>query len=546
MHNPVSSPLSTTIGIASALSALFIACSGGNGTPGPTVTPPAISGADVLTWHNDLARTGQNLSESMLTPSTVNSTNFGLRALWPVDGRVDAQPLYVGGTTMADGVRHNVLVAATEHDTVYAFDADKGSSLWKTTLLGAGETTSDDRGCGQVTPEIGVTSTPVIDRSRGAAGFVYVVAMSKNGAGQYFQRLHALELRDGTEIRGSPVTVKASYPGNGAASVSGLVSFDPAQYKERAALLLLNGALITTWASHCDISPYTGWIISYDAGTLAQLSVLNITPNGSGGSNWASGAGPAVDAAGAIYYLAANGTFDTLLTSAGRPAQGDYGNAFLRIGAASGLSVADYFATFDAVAQSNADGDLGSGGAIVLPDMMDASGQRRHLALGAGKDAQIYVVDRDAMGGFDPAQNHNYQTVSGVLAGSVYSSPAYFNGTLYYGAVGDSIRAFPFASARLPSSAASRTGTIFGYPGATPSVSANAGSAGIVWAVENAGTAVLHAYDASDLSKELYNSNQAATRDQFGAGNKFITPTVTAGKVFVGTTDGVAVFGLLH
>jgi hypothetical protein len=243
-----------------------------------------------------------------------------------------------------------------------------------------------------------------------------------------------------------------------------------------------------------------------------------------------------------MFYLAANGTFDTSLTTAGKPSSGDYGNAFVKVATASGLSVLDYFTMFDTVAQSYADNDFGSGGAMLLPDQVDAGGHVRHLALGAGKDANIYVVDRDAMGGFDPTGNHNLQVIAGALSGGVYAAPAYFNGKVYYGAVGDSIKAFAVGNAVVSSTPASQTGNVFPYPGATPSISANGTSGGIVWAVENSNPAVLHAYDATNLSKELYNSNQAGTRDQFGPGNKFITPTVVAGKVFVGTPNAVAVF----
>jgi hypothetical protein len=495
----------------------------------------------VLTWHNDIARTGQNLAESVLTPSAVSSGRFGLQGFWPVDGRVDAQPLYVASARMADGQTHNVLVVATEHASLYAFDADTGATLWKVSLLGTGETPSDDRGCGQVSPEIGVTSTPVIDRSLGG-GVIFAVAMSKNGS-QYFQRLHALSLQTAAEQAGSPVVVQAVYPGNGVDSVAGFATFDPKQYKERAALLLIQGAVITTWASHCDFLPYTGWIISYDEATLAQRSVLNVTPNGEGGSNWASGAGPASDAL-AIYYLTANGTFDTTLNASGLPMSGDYGNAFLKIGLTGGLAVLDYFTMTDTVAESNADEDLGSGGVVVLPDLADATGQVRHLALGAGKDSNIYVVDRDAMGGFSTLGNNNWQTLAQPQAGGYFSTPAYFNGTLYFGGVADAIRAFALTNAQLSGTPTSQTATVFAYPGATPSISANGTSGAILWAVENSSPAVLHAYDANNLANELYNSNQAGTRDQFGPGNKFIVPTVVAGKVFVGTPSAVAVFGL--
>jgi hypothetical protein len=429
---------------------------------------------------------------------------------------------------------------------VFAFDADSGAQLWRVSLLGADETPSDDHGCGQITPEIGVTSTPVIDRHRGAHGAIYLVAMSKDGSGNYHQRLHALDVTTGAELFGGPVDIQATYPGNGANSIDGNVVFDPKQYAERVGLLLLNGVIYTGWTSHCDIPPYTGWLIGYDAATLRQKKVLNITPNGNEGSIWMSGTGLAADPLGNIYFLDANGTFDTTLNADGFPVNGDYGNGFLKISTSGDLAVADYFNPYNTVQESNADEDLGSGGALVLPELKDASRRVRHLAVGAGKDSNIYVVDRDAMGKFDANRNHIYQEISGALTGGVFSMPAYFNHTVYYGAVEDHIKSFKIHLALLAISPTSQTGNIFGYPGATPSISAHGSSNGILWAVENGNTAVLHAYNAADLSQELYNSSLAGTRDNFGPGNKFITPTIADGKVFVGTTNGVAVFGLLH
>ncbi|HMD33485.1 MAG TPA: hypothetical protein VKH42_00890 [Vicinamibacterales bacterium] len=500
---------------------------------------------DVVTYHNDVARTGQNLNETILTPASVNVATFGRTGLFAVDGKVDAQPLYLSAVAIPAKGTHDVLYVATEHDSVYALDAVSGTVLWRTSLLGAGETTSDTRSCGQVTPEIGITATPVIDRSRGTNGIVYAVAMSKNSSGTYFQRLHALDAALGTEMFGGPLTIQATFPGTGAGSANGTVTFDAKQYEERSGLLLLNGRIITVWTSHCDIDPYTGWIMAFDAATLAQTSVLNVTPNGSRGGLWMAGAGPAADAQGNVYVLDGNGTFDTTLT-AGFPNRGNFGNAFLKIATAGALSVADYFATFDTVSASNADTDLGSGGALVLPDLIDGSGATRHLAVGAGKDSHIYVVDRDAMGKWNASSNLNYQDITGALGGSVFSMPAYFNNTLYYGASGRQLKAFRIASARIAASASSVTAASFAFPGTTPGISASGTANAIVWAVENKSPAVLHAYDAGDLSHELYNSTQApASRDAFGSGNKFITPTIVDGHVFVGTPNGVASFGLL-
>jgi hypothetical protein len=497
-----------------------------------------------LTYHNDTGRTGQNLNETILTPANVNPTAFGRLFTLTIDGKVDGQPLYASSVGTANGV-HNLLIVVTEHDSAYAFDADTGAPVWHVSVLGSGETTATSV-CYQVVPEIGITSTPVIDRTQGPDGAIFLVAMSADNAGSSFQRLHALDLATGAELFGGPANIQASFPGTGDNSSGGFVMMDPAQYEERAALLLLNGTIYTTWSSHCDYRPYTGWVIAYSETTLAQTSVLNLTPNGFGGAVWMSGAGPAADSSGNVYFLAGNGDFDTTLNANGFPSYGDFGNAFVKASTAPGLAVADYFDMYNQALENPGDIDLGSGGALLLPDMSDAFGTVWHLAAGAGKDSNIYVVNRDSMGKFNPTSNNIYQELAGVLPGGIWSMPAYFNNRLYYGPVGNPIYAFQFSNAKLSTSAGAQTATSFEYPGATPSVSANNTASGIVWAAENASPAVLHAYDANTLI-ELYNSNQAAGgRDNFGAGNKFITPTIANGKVYVGTTTGVGVFGLLN
>ena len=539
------------------------ACAGGNSggpqstsattpsspAPVPPATPPPSTGAgatgtDVLTYKNDLLRSGRNLTETTLTLTNVAPSTFGLLRVLPVDGKVDAQPLYLSQLTVA-GAPHNVLLAATEHDSVYAFDADTGAILWKVSLLGSGETLSDTHGCSQVTPEIGVTSTPVIDRSAGAHGIVFVVAMSKDAASAYHQRLHALDLTTGAELLGGPIEISATFPTAG----GGTTMFSAGQYEERAALLLANGMIYTSWTSHCDIAPYTGWIMAYAENTLARSAILNVAPNaGAGPAIWMSGGGPAADTAGNIYLLTANGSFEVALDANGFPSNQDYGNSFLKLSTAGGmLTVADYFTMFNEVAESAADRDLGSGGELLLPDQTDATGTVRHLMVGAGKDGNIYVVDRDSLGKFSPASNGIWQQLSGVLPGGIWSTPAYFNGMVYYGDSGATLKAFSITNAKLSSSPQSQSPSQFAFPGTAPSVSANGSTNGIVWAHENTNPAVLHAYDAANLATELYNSNQASgNRDHFGIGNKFITPTVADGKVFVGTTAGVAVFGLLN
>jgi hypothetical protein len=501
---------------------------------------------DVLTYHDDSARTGQNLSETTLTLGNVNSGTFGKLAFYSVDGKVDAEPLYASNVAVPNNGTHNLVIAATENDSVYAFDADSGATIWQISTLKTGETTSDDRNCTQITPQIGVTSTPVIDRTQGPNGAVYVVAMSKDGSGNYYQRLHALDLALGSELFGGPVTVQATYPGTGDNSNGTNVVFDPGQYAERSALLLLNGVIYTGWTSHCDIRPYTGWIIGYSESTLAQTSVLNVTPNGDEGSIWMAGAGLAADSSGNIYFLDANGDFDTNLNASGFPGDGDYGNAFMKLSTSGNqLAVADYFEMDNGVEESDSDTDLGSGGTIVLPDLSDGSGNTWHLAVGAGKDSNLYLLNRDSMGKFSANNNNIYQELAGALPGGVWAMPAYFNNTVYYGSVGSPIQAFTITDAKLSTSATSQTANSFEYPGATPSISANGTSNAIVWAVENTNPAVLHAYNATNLT-EIYNSNQAPNgRDHFFDGNKFITPMIVNGKVFVGTPYGVAVFGLL-
>lgn len=537
----ISGSLTRTVSLA-----LAVTVSTSPNPPPPTPVPPTTGSVDVTTYHFDAARTGLNPNESTLTQSNVNSSSFGLLRVLPVDGGVDAQPLYLSGLTVA-GQAHNVVYAVTENDSVYAFDADSGSQLWKTSVLGSSETPSDDHGCGQITPQIGITSTPVIDRSAGANGTIFVVGMSKDSAGKYHQRLHALDVTTGAELSGSPVEIAATYPGTGANSSGGKVVFDPSQYAERAGILLSNGVLYLGWTSHCDSGPYTGWLMGYSEATLAQTSVLNLTPNGSEGSIWMAGSGLAADSSGNIYFLDANGTFDNTLNSSGFPVNGDFGNGFVKVSASgSTLSVADYFETSNTVSESSNDEDLGSGGALVLPDQTDSSGTVHHLAVGAGKDANIYVVNRDSMGKFN-SQNDSaiYQEIQGAIGG-VFSMPAYFNNTVYYAAVNDNLKAFPITNAKLATSATAQSTNSFQYPGSTPAISANGTSNGIVWDVENTSPAVLHAYNASTLA-ELYNSNQASSgRDHFGNGNKFVTPMIVNGRVFVGTPSGVAEFGLLQ
>jgi hypothetical protein len=507
-----------------------------------TVNLVPSNSVTVLTYHNDNMRTGQNLNEMTLTPANVKN-DFGVLGTIAVDGPVDAEPLYVGGMTIS-GATRNVLFVATENDSVYAFDADTLAQLWQNKLIsGTGESPSDDHGCSQVEPTIGVTSTPVIDLNAGPNGTIFVVAMSKSGS-SYYQRLHALDLTTGLD-RMTATEIQAT-------------GFSPGQYAERTGLLLLNGTIYLAWTSHCDFGSYNSWVMGYSESSLQQATALNLTPNGSAGGIWMAGAGLAADSSGNIYLLDGNGTFDTTLNASGFPSNADYGNGFIKLSTVNdALAVADYFEMFDTVNESNHDADLGSGGLLLLPDMADSAGTTHHLAVGAGKGdvntgkTMLYVVDRDNMGKFHAGADTVYQELNMAPEGGtgVFAAPAYFNGTLYYGAVDDNLKGFPISQAKVASSASSESPETYGYPGTTPSISANGSASGIVWAVENGeGSNLLHAYDATDLNTELF-------KGAFSGSNttKFVTPLIANGKVYVGTgspnanTPGsVVVFGLTN
>jgi hypothetical protein len=524
-----------------------------NGSSAGPTPPQTNAGIDVTTYHYNNARDGLNSNETILTLNNVNPDSFGKIGFFSADGKVDGEPLYLSQLVI-NGSMHNVLYAVTEHDTAYAFDADTGSVLWQKSMLAVNETPSDNHSCGQITPEIGITSTPVIDREMGS---IFLVAMSKDASGAYHQRLHALDLTTGAEKQGAPTEIAASYPGTGKFSQNGMQVFQPGQYAERVGLLLMNGSIFLGWTSHCDIDPYTGWLMMYNATTLQQTSVLNLTPNGpetdphfqgGEGSIWQSGAGLAGDAQGNIYFLSANGAFDMTVDANGFPDHEDFGNSFLKVSTSGGkLAVADYFSPLDTENQSLQDLDLGSGGVLLMPDITDSSGATRHLAVGAGKIGNIYVVDRDNMGKFNASSNGIYQEMTEALS-SEFGMGAYFNNTVYYGSTNSVLRAFTVQAGKLNASPTSQTAVSFGYPGTTPSISSNGTQNGIVWALQSSEgqPAVLYAYDATNLAHELYSSNQAAnSRDSFGNGNKFITPMVAIGKVFIGTPNGIAVFGLL-
>jgi hypothetical protein len=535
--------------VAVSLTALVSACGGsGNSSsvsaaasPGSSSSGSTAAGTgtptDVLTYHNDAMRTGQNLTETVLTPANVNSTSFGLLKILAADGLVDATPLAVSAVSIS-GTTHNIVYIATENDSVYAYDADTFKLLSQVSMLPSGETPNTSQGCTQVSPKIGITSTPVIDRSAGPNGTLFLVAMSQDSSGHFFHRLHALDLATLAD-RMTPVVVQATAPGNGPFSASGVLTLNPVQYKERSALLLSGGQLYTSWASNCDQNPYTSWIIAYSESSLAQTQVLNLTPNGDAGAIWNAG-GVMADSSGALYAVLGNGTFDS---------QQDYGNAAVKLTTTgSALTVADYFTPSNSVAESASDVDFGSGSPMLLPDQMDASGVAHQLMFAAGKDGFVFLLDRTNMGKFSAGGNQVYQQIGGALPGGTFSAPAYFNGSLYVSGIGGALYAYTFSNAMLSSSPTSVSSETFQYPGTSPAVSANGTTNAIVWAIQSApgAAAVLHAYNPANLAVEYYSSAQAANgRDGFGTGNKYITPVIANGKVFVGTPTGVAVFGLL-
>jgi hypothetical protein len=506
--------------------------------------PRLLLAADVLTYHNDLARDGANLAETILTPANVNANDFGKLFTDGVDGVVYAQPLVKSGVVVPGQGTLDLVFVATEHDSVYAFNADSpGAPVWHDSFINptAGVTTvsDSDLNSNSIAPEVGITSTPVIDPTTST---LFVVAFTKEVSGattSYVQRLHALDLATGAEKFGGPVVIRASVPGTGPGSVNGVVSFDAFKENQRPGLLLDNGVVYITWASFDDHTPYHGWVIGYNAQTLQQVAVFNTTPDGGLGGIWMSGAAPAADSAGNIYVVTGNGTFDG--GSSTTPNQ-DYGDTFLELSTAGGgLTLTTYFTPFNQATLDSRDEDLGSGGPVLLPDQ---PGANPHLLIGAGKEGKIYLLNRDNLGGYDPSTDNVVQELPQAVT-SAFDTPAYFNGQVYFAGVNDFLKAFSLANGLLSASPASQSSMTFGYPGATPSISADGTDNGIVWVIQNGSAAVLRAFDATNVSTELYDSNQAGGRDLVGAGVKFSVPTIVNGKVYVGTQSGLEVFGLL-
>ncbi len=515
-----------------------------DGTTLVAATVYVTTTAGVYTHRIDNARTGQNLNETALTLSNVNSAKFGKLSSYAIDGIAHASPLYVANVNIPAAGLRNVVYVATEHDSVYAFDADGRSSapLWKVSFINpaAGITSvpNNDTGeCCDITPEIGITGTPVIDP---ATGTLYVVAKTKEPTNKYVQRLHALDLATGAEKFGGPVVIQASVPGTGTGSLNGTLTFNSLRENQRTALLLRNGVVYFGFGSHGDVQPYHGWLLGYDATTLQQVLAFCTTPNGEGGGVWQSGGGLAVDSAGNFIFATGDGTFSKNTGGV------DYGNTFLRVSPTG--TVLDFFTPQNQGFLDNNNLDLDAGGMILLPDQSGTL--HPHILVSSGKDGSIYVVDRDNMGGF-ANPNRNVQTLANVfpfgtpLPGN-YSSPVYYNGTVYFAPVADVVQAFRLSNGLLPASATTTTAQSFGYPGAALAISANGAANGILWAVrKNAGTGTLHAYDASNLAIELYTSDQAGARDTLPAAAKFSLPLVVNGHVYVASETEMTIFGLL-
>ena len=517
----------------------------------------------VFTYHNDASRAGVNAQEHALTNSNVTTATFGKLFSCVVDAAIYAQPLWGANLTISGGT-HNVVFVATQHNTVYAIDADASpcTTYWQTgasgvnSLVPPGETwvtSADESGCALVIPDIGILGTPVIDPGTGT---IYLVTNTKTTSGAPFhQRLHALAIATGNEKFGGPTEIRAVVSGTGAGSSGGQVSFDPMLNSQRPALLLQSGHVFISWASYCDFGPYHGWLMSYNAASLLQEAVFNVSPNSFAGGIWMSGNGPAADSSGNIYLATGNGTWN------GTDAFGDSILKFQALTATpTNLTVLDYFTPHEQSSLDVNDQDLGSGGVMLLPDPSGISGHP-HLLVEAGKSGNIYLVDRDNMGHFcstcTTSDTQIVQDVSGALTG-LWGSPAYWNGTMYLGETDATanlkyLKAFSFSAtgpnflSTSPTSTTANTYT-YTYPGPTTSISTDGSAHAIVWAIDSsafgttegitraAGPAILHAFDANNLATELWNSSQAlGNRDTAGNSVKFTVPTVANGKVYIGT-----------
>lgn len=485
-------------------------------TVSASVTVAVTDLAGVFTWHNNLSRDGSNVQEYALTPALVTTTTFGKLFTCSIDAAAYAQPLWVANVSMSGG-KHNVVYAVTQHDTIYAFDADASpcQTLATKSLLGANETWlgSGDVGTGDISPDIGIVGTPVIDP---ATSTIYVVSKSKAATGtSYVQRLHALRLSDLSEQPNSPSQVAA-----GGSGTFALIQ------NQRAGLVLSGNSVYVTWASHGDNGPYHGFIYQFDKTSLSQTATFNDTPTGSLGGIWMAGAAPAVDDTGNVYCITGNGTFNAT--------NGNYGDSFIKLSAS--LSLTDYFTPSDQASDEASDADFGSGGAAILVN----SGPLAHLAVGGGKDASLYILNRDNMGHLGDA--NALQKIS--VGNGIYSTAAFWQNTLYLAPAGGALQAYPLNTTTSKfGSTSSQSGTSFGWPGSTASISSQDTSNGIIWAISTGSPAVLHAFDATNLSTELWNSAKTSG-DQAGNYVKFTVPTVANGKVYLGNSNQITIYGL--
>ncbi len=497
----------------------------------------AFGQVQVLTEHNDGLRSGANTNETVLTPANVNSSLFGKLFTLGVDGYIVGQPLYMSGVQFPDGTTHNVVYVATQHDSVYAFDADQNRApLWMVSYIdpAAGITSVPISAFGCPSTrfnEIGIVSTPVIDPSNGT---LYVLAKTEEN-GAFVYRLHALSVTTGQDVT-TPAVISASANTN-----KGILQFNPAVQLQRPALLLSKGTIYIGFGGNgCDTYAYHGWLLAYDELSLQPVGTFLTTPNGTKGAIWQSGGGPAVHSDGTIFLEPANGTVDA--SSGGL----DYGDSMMHLNPASGgLNVLDYFTPYNQLALADQDLDLGAGGVLLVPDQ---DGPTTHEVIGGGKEGTLYLVDRDGMGGFNPVDNSQIvQSIPDASTGELDAVPAYWNGWVYVSGEGDFIKAFSLTNGLLSDEPVSRTSIAFNIGGSV-SVTSNSGlSNGILWAMTHNPTAsTLYAFDAGNLATELYGSNQAlGLRDTLGAVTHFATPTIANGKVFIGGTAALTVYGLL-
>ncbi|HSY11570.1 MAG TPA: pyrrolo-quinoline quinone [Verrucomicrobiae bacterium] len=505
----------------------------------------------VTTYEYDNYRSGTNTNETTLTPSNVNVSQFGRKMVFPVEGFVYAQPLYVPNVNI-NGTLHNVLYVVTEHDQVYAFDVATGAQLWqKNLLIGSGAlhqvtpVSNTDVSCNDLVPEIGITGTPVIDTTLNE---IFVVAKTKDhnlqtGQTTFAQTLYSLDLRTGA-LRNPPHGISGTYPGTGQGSQGGLLTFDPLVEGQRSALLLSGRNLYIGWASHCDNGAYHGWLMAFNEISLYSAGIYVDTPNGREGGYWGGGAGAAIDSNGGIYFASGNGTYDGSTSN-------DYGDSVLRLSwASNNFTLQDYFTPWDQDSLDQHDTDVGSGGAVLLPDQPGA--QYPHLLVQVGKEGTIDLVNRDNMGHFNSGNDDQIVQTLPFIIGGIFGQPAVWNNNVYFGGIYDHLKAFSYnpQSQLLSTGPTSQSSEAFNFPGPTPAISSNGISNGIVWIVETdgygGGNAILHAYNATNLGTELYNSSQNLSRDNPGLAVKFAVPTVADGHVFVGAENQVSMFGLLN